>query len=244
MVYTYLVTNFGNWLYLGDIVWSILLEVLFNGFTALLVQTFMTIRVFRLTPPKWRWPAAGLVACLVVGEFICVVIYYARGVHIKTYAELVKLKANSEAINALGAAGDVVIAVIISDTMINTLILFTMNTGLLTSLCAVASLVSIIAAPNTFIYIAFFFNIGRLYSNSLLATLNSRSAIRGMLSETQTVSMSKLRNHGTNASNTLQQRTNTRVDIKMETTQHYISDEASENAAFEAKVNQLADEEV
>ncbi|KAF7974229.1 hypothetical protein HWV62_13106 [Athelia sp. TMB] len=183
-----------------------------------------------VTPPKWRWPAAGLVACLVVGEFICVVIYYARGVHIKTYAELVKLKANSEAINALGAAGDVVIAVIIAPA--------------LDSKKLTAALSQIIAAPNTFIYIAFFFNIGRLYSNSLLATLNSRSAIRGMLSETQTVSMSKLRNHGTNASNTLQQRTNTRVDIKMETTQHYISDEASENAAFEAKVNQLADEEV
>lgn len=69
------------------------------------------------------------------------------------------------------------------------------------------------AAPNTFIYIAFFFNIGRrtyfvtklagflftdirlplVYSNSMLATLNARSIIRGQLSETQTVSMSKMR---------------------------------------------------
>jgi len=53
-----------------------------------------------------------------------------------------------------------------------------MNTGLLTSICAVASLVSITAAPNTFYYIGFFFCIGRLYCNSLLAALNVRKNIR------------------------------------------------------------------
>ncbi|KAF8871080.1 hypothetical protein BD779DRAFT_1478451 [Infundibulicybe gibba] len=41
------------------------------------------------------------------------------------------------------------------------LILFVVNTGFLTSLCAVASLVSILVAGGTFLYIGFFFCIGR-----------------------------------------------------------------------------------
>ncbi|KAF9554442.1 hypothetical protein CPC08DRAFT_712905 [Agrocybe pediades] len=95
-------------------------------------------------------------------------------------------------VNALAAAGDVLIAASLcallhfsrtgfqrSDTMINKLIMFSVNTGVLTSLCAVASLISITVAGNTFLYIAFFFCIGRLYTNSLLATLNARKSIRG-----------------------------------------------------------------
>ncbi|KZP05910.1 hypothetical protein FIBSPDRAFT_940265 [Athelia psychrophila] len=227
-IYTYLITQFGNYVYLGEIVWSILLEVLFNGFTALLVQGFMTVRVFKLTPQKWRWPAAGLIVALVTGEFVSVVAYYAQGRYIKTFAGLVKLKTNSEAINGFGAAADVLIAAVMcvvlqrsrtgfknSDTMINTLIMFTMNTGLLTSLCAVASLVSIVAAPNTFIYIAFFFNIGRLYSNSMLATLNARSVIRAQLTETQSVSMSKLRKNNTSVNASQRPSPSNTVDLKV-----------------------------
>ncbi|KAF8335646.1 hypothetical protein F5887DRAFT_921055 [Amanita rubescens] len=47
------------------------------------------------------------------------------------------------------------------DTVINKLILFVVNTGLLTTLCAIASLISIVVVGETFIYIAFFFCIGR-----------------------------------------------------------------------------------
>ncbi|KAI3600676.1 hypothetical protein WG66_014174 [Moniliophthora roreri] len=101
-------------------------------------------------------------------------------------------------VNALAAAGDVYIAATLcwllhssrtgfrrSDTIIKKLILFTVNTGALTSLCAVASLISITAAPNTFIYITFFFCIGRLYANSLLATLNARGTIRESADEAE-----------------------------------------------------------
>jgi Family of unknown function (DUF6534) len=36
----------------------------------------------------------------------------------------------------------------------------------------------ILAIPTSFVYILFYFNIGRLYCNSLLATLNARNMIR------------------------------------------------------------------
>ncbi|KAF9036520.1 hypothetical protein BDZ89DRAFT_946477, partial [Hymenopellis radicata] len=94
-------------------------------------------------------------------------------------------------VNALAAGGDLLIAGTLvyllmrsktgfsrTERMIIKLVVLSVNTGLVTSVCAMASLVSILAWGHTFIYIAFFFCIGRLYSNSLLATLNLRQRIR------------------------------------------------------------------
>ncbi|KAJ7597907.1 hypothetical protein C8J56DRAFT_330499 [Mycena floridula] len=203
-VYVYLVSNFSNPTGLTVIVWSLLVEVLFNGFTALLVQSFLTVRVWRLSNKNF-W-ITSVIFSLVLAEFSCVVSY--AGIAItqdQTFVELGKLKAISITVNALAAAGDVIIAATLcfllhtsrtgfqrSDTMINKLIMFAVNTGLLTSLCAVASLISIVTAPNTFLYIAFFFIIGRLYSNSLLATLNARQMIRTAAEGVNTTSEGKL----------------------------------------------------
>ncbi|PFH45817.1 hypothetical protein AMATHDRAFT_71062 [Amanita thiersii Skay4041] len=198
-LYAYLITNFGNPTALNTLVWSILVEVLFNGFTALLVQGFLTMRVWRLSNRN-HWLTA-LVLLLVIGEFACVVSFTSMSLHFHTFTELARLKYLSILVNALAAAGDVLIAATLcvllhrsrtgfhrSDTMINKLILFAVNTGCFTSLCAVASLISIVVAGNTFYYIGFFFCIGRLYSNSLLATLNARKMIRGAADGVQSTS--------------------------------------------------------
>lgn len=89
--------------------------------------------------------------------------------------------------NAMGAASDLAIALTLvallhrartgfrrSETIINRLILFSINTGLLTSMCAVLSLVTITVFPSTFIYMTFFVCVSRLYTNTLYATLNAR----------------------------------------------------------------------
>ncbi|PBK84126.1 hypothetical protein ARMGADRAFT_1055598 [Armillaria gallica] len=189
-VYTYLITHYGNVAELQRTVWSLMAEVFFNGFTAFLVQSFLALRVWRLSNRKIL--VTAIIALLVVTEFGCVITFGILAlINVHTFAELATLKYLSISVNALAAAGDVLIAGTLSlllhrsrtgfqkrDTMINQLIIFTVNTGLLTSLCAVASLISILTAPNAFIYITFFFCMGRLYSNSLLATLNARQRIR------------------------------------------------------------------
>jgi len=67
--------------------------------------------------------------------------------------------------------------------MINRLMLFVVNTGVLTSCCAVASLIALVASPATLIYASFYFCIGRLYTNSLLATLNARQVLTGKVED-------------------------------------------------------------
>lgn len=74
------------------------------------------------------------------------------------FSEVPKIANVSRSINVLGVASDVAIAVTLifllqrsrtgfkrSETIINRLILFTINTGLLTSMCAIMSLISVSA---------------------------------------------------------------------------------------------------
>ncbi|KAF9247140.1 hypothetical protein BU15DRAFT_69979 [Melanogaster broomeanus] len=238
--YTYLVTDFGNLVGITKLVWSLIVEVLFNGFTAFMVQSFLAMRVYRLSNKSYL--ATSSVMVLVIGEFVLLLIYVGKALPMDTFVELAELKVLSMSINAVAAAGDVLIAIFLcvllqksrtgfrkSDTMINKLILFSMNTGLLTSICAVASLVSISVWPNTFIYIMFYFCLGRLYCNSLLATLNARKGLRGdSQNDEMSLSLQGVK-HKTNQSmaGTSQNRLPNNISIKIDTTQEYMRDEYS-----------------
>lgn len=65
-----------------------------------------------------------------------------------------------------------------TDSIINTLILFSMSTGLVTAIWTIAMLVSIFLTGMSFITMFFYFILGRLYFNSLLTSLNARQAIQ------------------------------------------------------------------
>ncbi|KAF8798641.1 hypothetical protein BYT27DRAFT_7218441 [Phlegmacium glaucopus] len=170
-VYTFSITNWGNA--------AQPISVIFTGMTALIVQSFLTMRIWRLSGGNIYLAGSSL-----PHRQFCIA-------HFKDLASLTKIKRESISVNILGAATDLLIAAMLctllnlsrtgfrkSDTLINKLILFSVNTGLITSLFALASMVSILVAGNTFIYISFFFCLGRLYTNSLLSTLNVREMIR------------------------------------------------------------------
>ncbi|THU82954.1 hypothetical protein K435DRAFT_438260 [Dendrothele bispora CBS 962.96] len=92
-----------------------------------------------------------------------------------------------------GAAGDVAITVALiwllgksksgiqrTDAIVTKLITFCLTTGLATSVDAILSLISISVWPTTFIYITFYCVVARLYSNSLMATLNARQKLKSV----------------------------------------------------------------
>lgn len=244
-IYTYMVTHYGVPEKLGLLVWSLIVEVLFNGFIAVLVQSFLTVRIWKLSGHSIL--LTGFTVLLVAGEFISVVAFTWLALKMDTFTELATLQSLSIVVNVLAAAGDVLIAGSLcyllhssrtgfqrSDSMINRLILFTVNTGLLTSLCALASLISITAAPTTFLYIPFFFCIGRLYTNSLLATLNARKMIRKSADGIHTsgdagsYSLSNIQKQGVSGVNTSASKKPTNISIQINTTQEYAMDRDSE----------------
>ncbi|KAL0565271.1 hypothetical protein V5O48_016757 [Marasmius crinis-equi] len=198
-VYTYVITEYGKPTTLNEAVWSLLAEVLFNGLSGFLAQSFYALRVWRcMLIFNFRLLDNATTLTLFYGpfslfcEFGSITAFGIKAlVSVKTFTDLAHMKRLSVLVNALAAAGDIYIAAVLtillyksktgfrrSDAMITRLMVFAINTGLLTALCAIGSLVSICVAPTTFLYIGFFFVIGRLYANSLLCALNARSYIR------------------------------------------------------------------
>ncbi|OBZ76374.1 hypothetical protein A0H81_03414 [Grifola frondosa] len=64
-----------------------------------------------------------------------------------------------------------------SDSLINILIVYTINTGLLTTMFTLATLICLVLMPKNLIYFGIFTVTTKLHPNSLLAILNSRRSI-------------------------------------------------------------------
>ncbi|RPD72009.1 hypothetical protein L226DRAFT_615032 [Lentinus tigrinus ALCF2SS1-7] len=205
-IYSYLVTDYANQDALNFISKALVVMVILEAITALIVQSFFAMRIYRLSSKRFVvLPVVGLI----VTEFGVSLAYSAKAYDLsvpheisvlmgtshrstyKTFPELNKIKGLSLAMNASAALTDVTIAIILctilqcsktgnvkSNRLVNKLIAYTVNTGLLTSTCACVSLITYLALPGSFVYICFFLLMGRLYSNSLLATLNARERLR------------------------------------------------------------------
>ncbi|THG95619.1 hypothetical protein EW145_g7924 [Phellinidium pouzarii] len=152
------------------------------AFTCLLVQNFLVYRIWRLS--RKNVPLVCILEIIVVAEFAAVTVP-----SIEWIAKL---------INSLMVSADFAIAAALiyylnhsrtgfkrSETMINRLIVFTIHTGLATSVFATLSLIFSSLYPTALIYVTFFICVSKLYVNALFATLNSRTSMRSAGEETQ-----------------------------------------------------------
>jgi len=128
----------------------------------------------------------------VVAEFVGSLVFTGLAMRFTLWSELPSLNGLSQAINVIAAAGSLLIAAIIvfqlrklrtgyenSDSRVTKFMIFAVNTGGLTAACALASLITILAFPHALIYAAFYFCLGKLYANAMLAYLNSRKSVDG-----------------------------------------------------------------
>ncbi|KAF7440113.1 hypothetical protein PC9H_000457 [Pleurotus ostreatus] len=214
------------------------LEVLVNGFIGLIVQSYLMHRIWRLSGKK-IWPLI-LIGPFIVGEFMCSLVFTILSLQMTTFAELTSLKGLSMSVNVLAAAGDLLISICLvlmlhkrrtgfkkSNTIISRLIIFTINTGLLTTMCAIASLISILVWDTTLIYVSFFFCIGRFYANTLLATLNARSIIRSVGADSDTNSVPLSGRHASSTLNKVGGPKPTNISIQIDTAHEYMRDDDS-----------------
>ncbi|KAH8116166.1 hypothetical protein DFH11DRAFT_1584649 [Phellopilus nigrolimitatus] len=187
-VYVYLITEYGNVAYTGHLEKTLLDSTLLNAFICAQVQAIFLIRIWLLS--KKSIIVTATVATFVIGQFTITVAYYGRAYRFTQLEELTAILPLTHAIDSLTALADVSIAGVLvvllqrsrtgfrrSETMISRLTVFTINTGLITAVCAILSLVTSLVLPNTLIYILFYLCIPRLYVNSLLASLNYRKSM-------------------------------------------------------------------
>ncbi|TFK33459.1 hypothetical protein BDQ12DRAFT_738775 [Crucibulum laeve] len=77
-----------------------------------------------------------------------------------------------------------------TDSLLNVLMLYSINTGLLTSICATACFITFAIWPHEFIYMGIYFTLSKLFVNNLLAGLNSRASLRRRNSGMSTIPLS------------------------------------------------------
>ncbi|KAK0236754.1 hypothetical protein EDD85DRAFT_834808 [Armillaria nabsnona] len=163
-----------------------------NGTISAMVQTFYVWRIYNLTKNIWISVFIELVAimqCVFAWYFGISVSVQGLGVD-----KLVALTPEVSAWLAGSAACDVMITVTIvfvlyrantrsnfsqTTSAVTKIIRFTVETGLLTAAAAVVELILWLAQSEYNIHFIGFLVLGKLYSNALVATLNSRALIFG-----------------------------------------------------------------
>ncbi|TDL21752.1 hypothetical protein BD410DRAFT_789518, partial [Rickenella mellea] len=141
-VYWYLIANFGDFSNLGVPHWSINLQTGFNGFESAGVQLFFARRVYLLSKNKYL---LVLLVLLTTVHFSLVVYFSVRAFNYHNFADYVHLAWVPPTTVSSAAAADIIIATSMcyffktartgfgrTDTLINTLTMYSINTGLLT----------------------------------------------------------------------------------------------------------------
>ncbi|TFY66766.1 hypothetical protein EVG20_g4333 [Dentipellis fragilis] len=235
-VYSYVVTNYANPSFLQQLIWSATVEIIFHGLAAILVQGFFTLRIYHLSNQKlWLTAPAGAFA---IGQLVITIIYAVKSIRTHTFSELDGLRPWTLALSIVTVAANLTIATTLcillhksrttfrkSDSLINKLIIYTINTGFVTSLDAIIALATVASMPHNFVYMVFFFSMGRLYSNSLVATLNTRKKLRAEASTSGGHTGSDMAIGRGGALTTIGGHTRTQnISIKIDTTQEFATD--------------------
>jgi len=187
----YLIANYGNVSYQGHVPITVALSIGVTAFVTLIAHLFYARRLLRLSNNNWF--VIGPLLLLVIGRV---------GAGLVTTVELGRLQnfpaftAKYKPVFTLGLALSSLADVIITfgmcfylqesrhglgtlDKVIGSIIVYTVNNGAITCVSTIASMICWLTMPHNLIFMALHFAISKMYANSLLATLNTRRALRG-----------------------------------------------------------------
>jgi hypothetical protein len=189
-IYWFLVSNYFNPRALLILEWSATASIAISGIIIIIVHLFYARRVYYVSN-KNLWLALTI-AIIAIVHFGFVLSVSITGLQAKYFANLTGTPQLMARIGlSLSLATDVLIASSLTfyllrgrtgrkktDSLVNRLTVHAVNNGILTSATDLVVLVFVIIAPNSLIYLSIFEVVGNLYTNSLLATLNARNAIK------------------------------------------------------------------
>jgi len=188
-LYSVTVTHYGQRQWLGQSQWTLALISPFTSYVGATVQIFLIYRIRMLSGglfiPVIAWcgsilrVALGTTSGIVLGKSKTTLDYLER------YEWLITT------VFILSAVLDVLTTVALSyhlwlrrsgfkstKRMVDKLLMYTVETGLLTCLCAVVALICVRVMKDNFIDWTVFMIYGKSYSISLFTTLNARQALR------------------------------------------------------------------
>ncbi|PAV15925.1 hypothetical protein PNOK_0878300 [Pyrrhoderma noxium] len=184
--YVYLVTNYNNPNSVYNIALTLKVAIVFNFQVILFVQLYLLYRVWILSKGK-LWLVIGISASILL-EFILTTYFHVDDFKSRTFPELMsssswiaKLSLSINTITDILFTVSLIVLLQRSKTgfrgsngIITKLTVFAINTGLLTSILAIAVIITMQIYPYALIYLALYCCSSKLYTNTLLATLNFR----------------------------------------------------------------------
>jgi len=191
-VYHYLIDSWGNDAALLLSTEPLDLHLVLVGAATILCQAFFLHRVWTFSKKNWMLTGILATACMTtVGLDIAMTIQTSRN---KSVAVFSSVGQEIVTMFSLGAGVDMVIAMLLvwyliqgrtnfekTNFVLTRIIQYTVATGLVTSLLALGCVAAYVMKPDGFVFIAMHFSLGRMYTNALLATLNSRRNLRSAL---------------------------------------------------------------
>ncbi|KAL1949891.1 hypothetical protein VTO73DRAFT_8772 [Trametes versicolor] len=187
LCYYYLVTSQSNRALLDDGVWSIRLITPLTSIIVIVVQAFYARRIY-VMGSQYKIPLF-IVMALMLGEAITVMVTIVESFIIPTFSHWKSHAWLTALPYAFSLATDVILTSTLililhksrtgmrrTDSLLNVLIVYTINTGLLTSTLGIFCVV-FATEPQRFYYIALNMPVTKSYANSMLAVLNSRRAL-------------------------------------------------------------------
>ncbi|KZV65032.1 hypothetical protein PENSPDRAFT_147238 [Peniophora sp. CONT] len=189
-VWFYTISNFNNPDIVSRIFNPVAINVTLTGFITLSVNAFYGYRIHRLSKSNW-WITGPIIFLSVarVGMGLTTTVMMIREGSFPAFAAKFKILFTTGLI--LSAVTDIYVSVarywylrnlrdgyVVTQEMVDTTVVFTINDGMLTCLVVIASIACWLGMPHNFVYLGIYFTIAKLYSNSLLATLNLRNWFR------------------------------------------------------------------
>jgi len=192
VVYFYTITNFTSpqVLIFGDVVWSLIVQVLVGASVGTVVKACFAMRVWRFS--NHNIPVTGLIVLLTLTQFGFAIAYAVRAFQINKLAYADRLKLIASLSLGIGALTDIVIAAALAfflrklrtgysqaNSLVNQLTIYAVNTGALTSAVSLCTLVLYDINPESLEFLAVYFVLSKLYAMSLICAFNTRKVIRG-----------------------------------------------------------------
>lgn len=194
LLYHYLISNYLNPLAVMIPLWSVLLVVATTSICDFIIRGLFALRVYRLSNRKL--PVALLIGVLSLGDLVVGLIITVKAFSMETFLELDHLSTLMFLNFALGTSSDLLVAAALcyylylsrtgiakTNSLINTLMAYTVNTGMIVAIDAALGVILYGAMPNNFIFLGFYFLLSKLYLNSYLASLNARDTLRQFTNE-------------------------------------------------------------
>ncbi|KAI0076921.1 hypothetical protein K474DRAFT_1178058 [Panus rudis PR-1116 ss-1] len=190
-IWIYLIGHYGETVTFDWIPWTIGCTVALTALITFFVQCFFAIRIYAVS--RGNWVITILVIVLSMLRLAAALVSTNKMIELKSYSRFVELFGWVFTTGlSTAAAVDIMTSLALCwylnrnrsgfsgmDSIIDSITLYTVENGLVTSLTTVVSLACWISMPQNLIFLGLHLIISKLYANTCLATLNARKSLRG-----------------------------------------------------------------